>query len=222
MKKLKLSLIVAFVAMASIVGAQSASLSIKGGLNMSNFYGDNLNDKNMKPGFHIGVGADLEFIPNISLQTGLFFSTKGAKYTYDFPVDFVDDAEFSITANYLQLPIHIAYKIDVAPGTKLVLHAGPYIAYGIGGKRKIDSAFTDDLKPILGKQEINTFDKDFGYKPFDYGVGLGVGAEFGVFLVDLGWDMGLSNIARELKVGQTSYGQKVKNQSAYLSIGYKF
>ncbi len=220
MKKLKLSLVIALLGIVSLVGAQTASLSVKGGLNMSNFYGDNLNDKSLKPGFHIGVGADLEFVPNISLQTGLFFSTKGAKYQYDIPV--VGNIEYNITANYLQLPIHLAYKIDVTPGTKIVLHAGPYLAYGIGGKRNIDSAFSDDLKPILGKQEINTFDKDFGYKPFDYGVGLGVGAEFGVILVDLGWDIGLNNIARGLKVGQTTYSQNIKNQSAYLSVGYKF
>ena len=50
MKKFKLSLITAFLAIATLVSAQSASLSIKGGLNMSNFYGKNLNDKNINPG----------------------------------------------------------------------------------------------------------------------------------------------------------------------------
>lgn len=207
MKKLKLSLVIAFLGVISLVGAQNASFSIKGGLNMSNYYGDELTDKNMKPGFHLGVGADFEFAPNIGLQTGLFYSMKGAKYTYS-------SAELNVTANYLQIPLHVAYKIDVTPGTKVVLHAGPYVAYGIGGKRKIDSEFTDILKPIFGEPEVNTFDKDFGYKPFDAGVGLGVGAEFGLILVDIGWDMGLTNIARG--------SGNVKNQNAYLSVGYKF
>lgn len=222
MRKLKLSLIIALVAMVSLVSAQSASLNVKGGLNMSNFYGDNLSDKNMKPGFHIGVGADLEFVTNLSLQTGLFFSSKGAKYKHEEPKTEAYNIEYNVTANYIELPIHLAYKLDITPGTKLVFHAGPYLAYGVGGKRTIDSGFTDDLKDILGKQEVNTFDKNYGFKPFDIGVGIGVGAEFGVILIDLGWDMGLNNIARELKVGDVTYGQKVKNQSAYLSIGYKF
>lgn len=222
MKKLKLSLIVAFLGMISLVGAQTASLSVKGGLNMSNFYGDNLSDKSMNPGFHIGVSADLEFVHNVSLQTGLFFSTKGAKYNYDYPVKAVGQLEYTVNANYLQLPIHIAYKMDITPGTKLVFHAGPYLAYGIGGKRKIESKYSPDLEPFVGKQEINTFDKNFGFKPFDTGVGIGVGMEFGILIVDLGWDMGLNNIAREVKVGDTVYKQSVRNQSAYLSIGYKF
>ena len=208
MKKLKLSLVIAFLGVISLVGAQNASFSIKGGLNMSNYYGDELTDKNMKPGFHLGVGADFEFAPNIGLQTGLFYSMKGAKYTYS-------SAELNVTANYLQIPLHVAYKIDVTPGTKVVLHAGPYVAYGIGGKRKIDSEFTDILKPIFGEPEVNTFDKDFGYKPFDAGLGLGVGAEFGRILVDLGWDMGLTNISR-------FDSGNVKTQNAYLSLGYKF
>lgn len=219
MKKLKLSLVIAFFGMISLVSAQSASLSIKGGLNMSNFYGNNLTDKNMQPGFHIGVGADLEFVPNISLQTGLFYSTKGAKYHYDIPL--VGDVEYNINANYLHLPIHIAYKIDVTPGTKLVLHAGPYVAYGIGGKRKIESKYSADLDKFFGKQEVNTFDKKFGYKPFDAGVGVGVGAEFGLIFFDLGWDLGLTNIARNSGEIPT-YKPNIKNQSAYLSLGYKF
>ena len=167
---------------------------------MSNFYGDELDDKNMKVGFHVGVGADFELAPNVALQTGLFYSAKGAKFTDTDEGDLIDA---NVTANYLQLPVHVAYKIDVTPGTKVVLHAGPYIAYGIGGKMK------------AGSLSIDTFDKDFGFKPIDVGVGLGVGAEFGPILVDLGWDMGLTDISR------ASNGN-VKNQNAYLSLGYKF
>ena len=219
MKKLKISLVIVLLAMASLVSAQSASVIIKGGLNMSNFYGNNLNDKNVKPGYHGGVGLDLEFVTNISLQTGLYFTSKGAEYTASIPI--IKDVEYSVTANYIQLPIHIAYKMEVKPGTRLFLHAGPYIAYGVGGTRTINSTYTADLDKFLGGQEIDTFDKDFGYKPFDIGVGLGVGVEFGVLLIDLGWDMGLKNIARNINAIEV-YKPNKKNQSAYLSIGYKF
>jgi hypothetical protein len=97
----------------------------------------------------------------------------------------------------------VAYKIDVTPGTKVVLHAGPYVAYGLGGKAK------------AGSLEIDTFDDDLGFKPFDAGLGLGVGAEFGKILVDVGWDMGLTNISRISSMD-------VKTQNAYISLGYKF
>ncbi len=205
MKKLKLSLLLAFFATISIVSAQESSFSIKGGLNLSNFYGDDLSDKNVRAGFHAGIGADFEFAPNMSLQSGLFFSGKGAEYKYN-------SSKIKSTANFLQLPVHFAYKIDVTPGTKVVFHAGPYLAYGIGGKTKFNVSGTEFAK-------INTFKDDSKYdvfnglKRFDSGLGLGVGAEFGRILVDLGWDMGLVNLSR-------IDNAKVKTQNAYLSVGY--
>ena len=219
MKKLKLTIVIALLGMASLVSAQSASLIVKGGLNMSNYYGSNLSDKNIKPGYHVGIGLDLEFLADVSFQTGLYFTSKGAEYTTNIPV--IGDVEYNVTANYIQLPIHMAYKIDIKPGTKLFIHAGPYFAYGIGGTRSIETEFTDNPDNILGQQEINTFDKNFGYKPFDIGVGLGIGAEFGVMVIDLGWDLGLKNIARNIE-SMPVYKPNKKNQSAYLSIGYKF
>lgn len=219
MKKLKLLLVIALLGVVSLVSAQSASLIVRGGLNMSNFYGNNLNDKSVKPGYHGGIGLDLEFVTNISLQTGLYFTSKGAEYTTNIPV--IEDVKYSITANYIQLPLHLAYKKDVTSGSKVFIHAGPYFAYGVGGKRNIDSNYTKDLDKFFGGQEVNTFDKKFGYKPFDVGVGLGVGMEFSVLVIDLGWDMGLKNIARNIE-GVPTYKPKMKNQSAYLSIGYRF
>lgn len=208
MKKLKLSLLIALLGMVSLVSAQDISFNVKGGLNLSNFSGD-IPDTKMKPGFHIGVGADFEFAPNISILSGLFFSNKGAKIDGEIDLGDYDilAAEVTVNANYLQLPVHVAYKIDVMPGTKVVLHGGPYIAYGIGGKTKAE---------IAGLSEkVDTFGSDgLDLKPFDVGLGLGVGAEFGKILVDLGWDMGLSNISNN--VGE------IKTQNAYLSLGYKF
>ncbi len=195
--------------MLAVVTAVSAqvSLGIKGGVNMSNFvYDDEVDDKNPKIGFNIGLAADVDFAPNVALQTGLFFSTKGFKTVND-----ALDAEYTENLMYLQLPLHLAYKVDVSPGTRVVLHAGPYAAYGVGGKRE---AKVGNLSGIWDVDKIFG-EADGQYKPFDAGLGLGVGAEMGAFLIDLGWDMGMVNISNRDN-GNT------KNQNAYLSVGYKF
>ncbi len=201
--------LVLVVAMLAIVTGASAQLNlgVKGGVNMSNFYGDDLDDQNVKIGFHVGLAADYEFAYNSAIQTGLFFTTKGAKYS-----ESVGDASADFTVNpmYLQLPVHYAYKLDVTPGTRIVFHAGPYVAYGIGGKSKLSGSLGD----WDGETEWDVFGDD-GFKRFDAGLGLGVGAEFGPILLDLGWDMGLVNIA-------DSNSGDIKNQNAYLSVGYKF
>ncbi|MDR2816469.1 MAG: PorT family protein [Proteiniphilum sp.] len=206
MKRMKLSLIAAMLILVTAVSAQ-VNLGVKGGVNMSNFYGDELTDKNVKAGFHIGLTADYEFMYNSAIQTGLFFTTKGFKSENEG----WGNAKYTENLMYLQLPVHYAYKLDVTPGTRIVFHAGPYAAYGVGGSRKAS------IGNISGEWDV---DKIFGdsntqYNPFDAGLGLGVGAEFGPISVDLGWDMGLVNISR------TNNGN-IKNQNAYLSVGYKF
>lgn len=206
MKKMRLTAVVVMLTIVTAVSAQ-VSLGIKGGVNMSNLvYDDEVDDKNPKIGFNIGLAADVDFTSNVALQTGLFFNTKGFKSVND-----AIEAEYTENLMYLQLPLHLAYKVDVTPGTRVVFHAGPYAAYGVGGSRKAkvgNLSGTWDVDKIFG-------DAAGQYKPFDAGLGLGVGAEMGVFLIDLGWDMGLVNISNRDN-GNT------KNQNAYLSVGYRF
>lgn len=202
MKKIKFTLLATMLAVATVVSAQT-SFGVKAGANMSNFYGKEINDNNLKIGFHVGLTADIELMPSSAIQTGLLFTTKGFKYETN-ALKYVDNLM------YVQLPIHYAYKVDVTPGTRIVFHGGPYAAYGVGGKRSLK----------VGDFEPDPSSKIFGdgisqYKPFDAGLGLGVGAEFGNIAVDLGWDMGMVNLSN---VDDAT----VKNQNAYLSVGLKF
>lgn len=104
MKKLRLSLVVAMLAIVTAASAQ-LNLGIKGGVNMSNFYGDELTDKNMKIGFHVGLAADYDFAPSMAIQTGLFFTTKGAKYSGSLGTV---SGDITVNPMYLQLPVHFA------------------------------------------------------------------------------------------------------------------
>ena len=232
----KIVLVLAMVAVVGAVCAQGLSLGIKGGANMSNLYGKEVKDTKMKLGFNVGIAADYEFESNVAIQSGLYFTTKGAKLSSTNIDQKVGDIKLSGTvdktanAMYLQIPLHLAYKIDVTPGARVVLHAGPYAAYGVGGKIsgkstvKVSGNVPADQKAAVdaalkqinaSTNSVNTFDKKMGYKPFDAGVGIGVGAEFGSFLVDLGWNMGLLNISRNKEVN-------VKSQNAHLAVGFKF
>ena len=168
---------------------------VKGGLNLSNFGGD-MEDTKAVFKYQFGVTADVAFTENIYLQTGLEFLTKGSKHK--------PETGTSIKYNpmYLQLPVRVAYKFEIMPGTKLFINAGPYVAYGIGGKIK------------GGDSKVDIFDDD-RLKRFDYGIGGGVGVEFGKFTVSVGYDFGLANIS-DVK------GTKVRNQNAFITLGYRF
>jgi len=200
MKKLKLAAVLALLFFVTTVSAQM-SLGIKGGVNMSNVYGDDVKGSDIKIGFHAGLAADYNFAPEMAIQTGLFLTTKGFEFNEEV-LGFSADASANLM--YLQVPVHFAYKIDVTPGTRVVLHGGPYAAYGIAGKTKGAFEGVSDETDSFGD---NAFDR------FDAGLGLGVGAEFGALLFDIGWDMGLIDILPD---------SKIKNQNAYLSVGYRF
>jgi hypothetical protein len=188
------------VAIALLIGINTyaqdkpITFGVKAGVNLSNLSGDVENNK-AKIGFNAGVTLDYGFTSDVYLLTGLELTTKGYK---------VKEGDYKLTANmmYLQLPVHVGYKLTVAEGTKVVFHAGPYVAYGIGGKISDNE---DDKWDSFGDESA---------KKFDFGLGIGAGLEFGKIGVGLGWDLGLANINR----GEG----KIKNQNAYLSVGYKF
>lgn len=175
------------------VGASAqvpVSFGVKAGANLSNF---SKGDNDAKFGFNAGVTADINFAPSMYVLTGLEFTMKGAKNE-------IAGVKYSANPMYLQLPIHFGYKLEVVEGTNIVFRAGPYLAYGIAGKSKVGSAKVD----FFGD----------GIRRFDYGIGGGVGAEFGQIGVTLGYDFGLNKLA--------DADGASKNQNAYLSLGYRF
>jgi hypothetical protein len=182
-------------------------LGVKAGVNLSNFGGD-IENYEAKAGFNIGITVDYAIASELYLLSGLELTTKGAKSKETIYNG--TKQETSINPIYLQLPVHLGYKLEMAPETKLVFHAGPYIAYGIGGKAKESKKIND----VNHSTDTKIFG-DNGYDKLDIGVGLGASVELGKIGVGLGYDFGLNNIS-----GESAY--KVKNQNAYLTVGYKF
>ena len=220
MKKMKLSLLAVALMVATAVSAQ-VSFGIQGGANLSNMMHNAEGfSTNPKFGFNAGVLTDIGLTHNMGIRSGLFFTTKGMREEVsvagfaDRPGGLLDD-DFTATTNlmYLQIPIHFAYKVDVMPGTRIVFHAGPYVAYGIGGSVRVNGERLEDA---------TIFGDEGGFKPFDFGLGIGVGFEFGRFLTGIGWDMGLLNIANDNGNGNGNGGVSFRNQNAHLTVGFRF
>lgn len=201
MKRTMKSLLVAVVAILAVtsLNAQENKLTfgVKAGMNLSNFTGDA--DMDAKIGFNAGVTMDYAITNEMYVLTGLELNSKGAKQS-------LEGDKVTMNLLYLQLPVHFGYKLQVAEATKLVFHAGPYVGFGVAGK---SSATVD------GEKVKEDSFGDEGFKRFDFGLGLGVGAEFGKIGVGLGYDFGLLNII-------DADGASVKNGNFYVSVGYKF
>jgi hypothetical protein len=195
MKKIKIVFAATLVALtvgATQVNAQDkpVTFGVKAGVNLSTLGGD-LKDSKYTFKYQFGVTADIALTETVYIMTGLDFQAKGAKL-----------GGIKYNPMYLQLPATIGYKFDLGGDTRLVLNAGPYIAYGIGGKAK-------------GGESSQKLFKDNIFKRLDYGVIGGVGVEFGRLAVGAGYDLGLANIS-DVK------GTKARNRNAYLTVGVKF
>ncbi len=94
----------------SAMHAQKPAAFVKAGVNFSNITITNdgsVDDNKMLTGFHAGIQGDIPFLPILSLQPGIFFTTKGAKTQFGQPSD----------ANYYKATTNPMYvEVPVKPG----------------------------------------------------------------------------------------------------------
>lgn len=195
---------------------------VRAGVNFQNLYGDTYSggkaDYNFLTGFNAGVTADLLVTPTFFLQPALLFSVKGAKS---------ENNSIKITQNtsYIELPVNLLFKPELGNG-KLLLGAGPYIAYGIAGKQKFKTGNTSHELNAKFKNTITGADylnADFYYvRPLDYGANALVGYELNNgFSIQVNGQLGLAKTNPKLE-GVNVDKTNLKNVGAGISLGYKF
>jgi len=175
-----------------------ARAGIKGGLNVSNLYIDDLDDENARYGFNVGLFGQVLASETFAIQPELLYSTKGSKAFYEGIVD--QTVKYNI--NYLDLPVLAVFKL----GESAEIHVGPYASYLLNA----NISYSGDI--INGDDEI---DRDH-LKSFDYGLVGGFGLNFGAAQVGARYNYGLAKIAdsdaAELVLGDS------KNSVAQLYI----
>lgn len=200
--KTKFIFAVVFIFSVQIVNAQTWGL--KGGVNFANvtikMNGASASPKSLT-GFHFGIIGDFNLKENLYFNTGLFYTQKGFSGEAGSEVGNIKE-----TANYLEIPLNIAYKIPIKDKTKFFFQAGPYIAYGIGVKQEAG-----------GESQSGSF-SDAGLKKFDYGLGVGGGMEFGVLVASINYQIGLADINDAHDVADAGMKHKVLQ----ISLAYMF
>lgn len=195
---MKKFLMTAVLGMFALAGFSQVKWDAKVGMNFSNM--TKFDDTKALPGFNLGVGMDYGFSENWSLQSGLMISSKGYKVK--------DYAK--VRPIYLDIPILAAYKFNISDNTKFVINAGPYLAFGLGGKCKFDEG--GDYKLFKGEDG-----EDAEYSRFDLGIQYGIGLEIGEhYLVNL---TGQNGFICPFDIDE---GDKPKNMTFSIGVGYRF
>ena len=178
---MKKSCLFLLLSVATTLSFAQVSWNIKGGINISDWYGEGCTSE-AKTGYKIGTGMEYAFNKMCSLQMSIFLSSKGAKSdAYDSVQTY--SKSLKINQVYLELPIMAALRMPMNKNMNIVLSAGPYFAYGIGGKITTEhGGQANKSRDAFGEDEINRVDA---------GLGCGLAFEFGKFIVGFDGQFGL-------------------------------
>lgn len=235
MKKVFLTLMCAVCALT--VSAQRASSSsffstekvdnpltigVRAGGNLSNFTGDGTDDLKSRFGFNVGVSLDYSIMESFGIQTGLYLTTKGAKA--DIEDAGYDEYYYTLSGTkkwnpmYLQIPVLASYRYYINDNLRWEFNAGPYFAFGVGGKIKEEGTVTAtdgrySASVPYAEEEVDFFND--GTNSFDTGIVLGTGLTYSKFYFGIQYEIGMTNI-------YDSSNSSVKNSNFTFNIGYNF
>lgn len=136
-------------------------------------------DTNPRTGLVIGFAYGMQLSKHhpLWLEASLLYSEKGGK-THQ------DGDKVTYRLGYLQLPIVAKYGINMDDDLYLQPFFGGYLSVGITGK----------MKNYGTSESESVFDN---MKRFDGGLRAGCGLEYKMMYVEVGYDLGLANIAKD-------------------------
>lgn len=191
---------------ANAQGPDGTRFGIKGGLNLSNLYTEDVDDQNVLLGFNLGVFVELPITSRISLQPEFLYTTKGAELKYNNA--FIQGTG-KFRLNYIEVPLLL--KLNVTD--KFNVHFGPYAAYLIDAKITNEDANGNiNFESDVNKDDLNKL---------DFGLAGGFGINFDGFGLGARYNYGLSTVGKEKTIlGQTFAVPDSKNSvlSIYATI----
>jgi hypothetical protein len=174
LKILTVSIVVSFASCVSSEVFAQMRAGVKGGLNVSNLYVDDVDDENARYGFNLGFYGQVLSSETFAIQPELLFSTKGSKIEYGGGLF---DQTVKYNLSYLDLPVLAVFKL----GDAAEIHVGPYVSYLLGANISHDGDLGSGVDDI---------DRDH-LKSFDYGLSGGFGLNFGALQVGARYNYGL-------------------------------
>ncbi len=164
-------LLILILAFAVTANAGTTTFGLKGGLTLANISGDDTDDLDSRTGFMIGGFMAIPVSPAISFQPEVFYAQKGAKFD-------LGGTDVTIKLDYIDIPILFKYTIAGESAT-------PYFLFGPSIGINVTSEFSsDDASVDIGDFITST----------DFGLVFGVGVNIQKFLMEVRYDLGLSNI----------------------------
>lgn len=184
------------------------TVGVRGGVNFSKQYntGDGA-DMDFRTSYQVGIEADLNIFRSLSVNTGAMLIQKGYKTEYS---DYRGSMETKDNATYIEIPLLLSYRVKLSDAAQFQLNVGPYFAFGVSGKQRIESTF-----PGLKSYEIDSYDEYDGMKKQDIGIHAGVAVTYNNFYAGACYERGLKNVSN---VPNADF----RNGTIAITVGYNF
>jgi len=186
------------VFMAGAASAEGMLFGIKGGLNMANLSGDDIEGNEMKMAFGGGIWMNYAFTEAFSIQPEVMYMMKGAG---------IEDLDDGVSLNYIDLNILGKYTIPMEGNFAPYLFGGPYVGMLMTAEAPDEEGEIVDIKDSC--------------KSMDFGAMIGAGFDYkleagGCISFDARYAMGLTTI------DDTEFEADIKNTGIMVMVGYGF
>ena len=205
MKKVLVAIMAMFCSMSSFAQYSSGGFSldeeniywgVRFGMTAASLSGDL--DASSKVGMTLAGVVGLRPSDNtpVFIESGLYYTERGGKNgTYDVVKRAPEGSVTRVGYNILEIPLTIKYGLKVSDQIAVLPFFGPYFSYAISGKTK------QTVNGTTESESVGTFDEKKachgGLNRASMGLKLGVGAEYNKIYLELGYQFGITNIAKE-------------------------
>jgi hypothetical protein len=184
----------------------TGKFGIKGGINFSNMYIDEVGDGKMRLGWHIGVFSKFPLTRGVSLQPELLYTTKGTELTYTSQAIGAGDYRFNL--NYVEVPVLLSFNL----GEQFHINAGPYLAY-------LTKADVTDIENNGTVEYLINLNED-SFKRWDWGLAAGLGFDINNFTMGARYTLGLTKINNNTGISEVAPNSK--NAAINIFVGVSF
>lgn len=186
---------------------KQARFGIKGGINLSNLYIDDVNDEKAKLGLHAGLWMKAPVGEFFAIQPELIWSSKGTRIGSYNNIPFTQDGDIRFNLNYIDLPV--LASLTLGP---ISLQAGPYISY-------LFNANVKNLKEDLTTSNVVSLDEE-DFQRFDYGLAGGIAVDIKGFQLGGRYNYGLREIGKSDVAGQITRNAKNQVLQVFVAVGF--
>ena len=168
MKKVMVCLFACLMILAATecVNAQKVNFGVKAGLNLSTW---NYDDASLRPGFHAGGFATVQFSRMFAVQPEVMYSMEGAAWegkldAFGFSLA---NAKVTSTVHKLNVPV----MLQISPISMLTVEVGPQFGFNLGlqGHNK----FETNVVGVANSESDVEYDSE-DYNMFEMGIAAGL------------------------------------------------